>query len=454
MTGIPPRDIPRLLQDGALLLDVRDEKSYVNGHIKGAANVKIESMQVVAAKTPQNRKIVLIDGDGSMASQIADAMTRFGFDARFLDGGMSKWPGNTAKSAGAPTISGDELAKFIESKDVFLLDVREENEFADFKIPGAVNIPLGRLFVEKIAVPENKKVVTICSHGNRSMVATLALAQAGIEATSLTGGMAGWNQVLAETLLSKEQDLSIIQVEKIGKGCLSYVIESGSEAAVVDPAYPAERYMEIAKAWGFKIRAVLDTHQHADHVSAAAELATIADAKLYFSVKEDYRMNATMVDEGAEIALGSKKIAVLHTPGHTPGSMTYIVDRRFAMCGDTIFADSVGRPDLRDKAVEFAGQLYHTLHEKILSMPQDTIILPAHHEAGSRETRQTTVRDAKNLPLLDMDKAEFVSKIARATMPRPMNYSMIIKINRGSIPVPVHQIPDLEMGPNRCSVRM
>ena len=454
MAGILPQDVPRLSKEGALLLDVRDEKSYAAGHIKGAASIRIEAMQVVAAKTPRDRKIVLIDEDGAKSSQIAGAMARFGFDAGFLDGGMSKWTGDTEKSANAPTISGSELAESVKDEDVFLLDVREESEFSDFKMPGAVNVPLGRLFAEKIAIPSGKKVVTICSHGNRSMVAMLALAQAGIEASSLAGGMAGWNQVLSEAILSKEKDLAVIQVEKIGKGCLSYIIASENKAAVVDPAYPAARYMEIAESWGFKITAVLDTHQHADHVSAAAELAGIAGARLHLSAKEDYRIDAARVDEGSEIIIGSKKIAVLHTPGHTRGSMTYIVDGRFALCGDAIFADSVGRPDLRDNAAEFAGQLYDTLHEKILGMPQDTVLLPAHHEAGSDKTRQTTVCAAKNLPLLDMDKEEFVAKVSGAAMPRPGNYSMIIKINRGSIPVSANQIPDLEMGPNRCSVRM
>ncbi len=118
-----------------------------------------------------------------------------------------------------------------QKEDVFLLDVREPQEYSEFRIPGTVNIPLSRLFTPgaQSEIPKDKKIVTICSHGNRSMVATFALAQNGIEATSLVGGMALWNQVLNATAL-KEGDITVIQVEKLERdACLTLLDQAARQ---------------------------------------------------------------------------------------------------------------------------------------------------------------------------------------------------------------------------------
>jgi glyoxylase-like metal-dependent hydrolase (beta-lactamase superfamily II)/rhodanese-related sulfurtransferase len=444
-----------------LILDIRPKESYLQGHIPTAASAVCESMQqkqVIMSKLPPNMKIILVDEDGTAAKENATMMARFGFDAHYLKDGIKSWNGPTIKSTHDTTINGETLLDSLKNNDVFLLDVREPTEFSDFKIPGAVNIPLSRLFTQgyEATIPKDKKIVTICSHGNRSMVATFALAQKGIEATSLVGGMAMWNQVLAGTT-HREEGLTIIQVEKVGKGCLSHIIGSDGEAVVIDPTHPAAKYSEFAQKEGLKITKVIDTHQHADHVSAARDLAQMTGAKLYLSKIEEYRIESEKVDDGTVIPVGTKRIRAIHTPGHTQGSMSFVIDDRFVFSGDTLFVEGIGRPDLRDQAEEFAKNLYETLHNKILKLPDEAKIFPTHHGEGVNPTKDglffTTVKDAKNLPLLDLSQQEFVSRVVSITTPRPMNYSMIIKINKGVIPVSPMQIPDLEMGPNRCSIR-
>lgn len=445
-----------------LILDIRPKDTYMNGHLPGAANAVCQNMQqkqAVMSKLPPSMKIILIDDDATEAKQNAEMLARFGFDAHYLKDGMKSWSGDLVRSTQDTSISGDLLWDSLkQNKEVFLLDVREPEEYADFKIPGAVNVPLSRLFAtSQLEIPKDKKIVTICSHGNRSMAATFALAQKGIEATSLAGGMAMWNQVLNATPL-KENDLTIIQVEKIGKGCLSHIVGSDGEAVVIDPIYPAQKYLEFAKQHNLKITKVLDTHQHADHVSAARELASISGAKLYFSGLEEYKIESEKLGDGDTIPFGSKQLMVIHTPGHTPGSLSFVVDDKYVFSGDTLFVEGIGRPDLRDKAEEFAGHLYDTLHNKLLKFPDDTKVFPTHHSEGVSPTEGgvycTTIKAAKTLPLLDLDKTDFVSKVVSITTPRPMNYSMIIKVNRGTIPISPMQIPDIEMGPNRCSIRM
>ena len=106
---------------------------------------------------------------------------------------------------------------------------------------------------------------------------------------------------------------------------------------------------------------------------------------------------------------------------------------------------------------QFAQELYDTLHNKILTLPADAKIFPTHHGEGVKPTENgiyyTTVEMAKKLPLLDISKEEFVKKVVSITTPRPMNYGMVIKVNKGIIPPNPMMIPDLEMGPNRCSVQ-
>ncbi len=463
--SISEEELFKFIQDKKpiLILDIRSKDSFMQGHIDGSANAKCGSMQqkqIVMSKLPRNFKIVLIDEDGSEAKENAIMMARFGFDAHYLEGGVKNWTKGLVKSKQETEISNESLWNSIkENSDVFLLDVREPQEYEEFKIPGAVNVPLSQLFMpgSQEKIPKGKKIVTVCSHGNRSMVATFALAQKGIESTSLVGGMAGWNQVLNPTVVTKNDALTVIQVEKIGKGCLSHIVGSKGEAIVIDPTYPASKYMDIAKEHSLQISKVIDTHQHADHVSAAKELSKIANAKLYFSGKEEYKIEHTPVNDGDKIQFGEKQLMVIHTPGHTAGSMTYLVDDRYVFSGDTLFVEGIGRPDLRDKADEFAKDLFETLHNKLLKLSNEVKIFPTHHGEDIVPTENgvyyTTVEQAKKLPLLDLGKDEFVTRVVGITTPRPMNYSMIIKVNKGAIPIMIEQVPDLEMGPNRCSIR-
>ena len=451
-------------KEGVLILDLRPKEKFMEGHIPTSASVAAESpqqKQAMLSKVPAAFKIILVDDGSGEAEQYAGAMARFGYRAYFLKGGIPEWKSGLQKSSQAPVITGDSLYSKINNndQDIFLLDVREPMEFSEHKIPGAVNIPLGEIFMPDVQnkIPKDKKIVTICSHGNRSMVATFALAQKGIESSSLTGGMALWNQVLYDTIAKKAEDITIIQVEKVGKGCLSHIIGSGGEAAVIDPTHPASKYVEFAQKQGLKITNVIDTHQHADHVSATRELASQTGATLYYSAKEEYKIQAEKLDEGNELQIGSKKLKVVHTPGHTAGSMTYIIDNKYVFSGDILFVEGIGRPDLRDQAEQFAQELYDTLHNKILTLPTDAKIFPTHHGEGVKPTENgiyyTTVEMAKKLPLLDLSKEEFVKKVVSITTPRPMNYGMVIKVNKGIIPPNPMMIPDLEMGPNRCNVQ-
>ena len=253
---------------------------------------------------------------------------------------------------------------------------------------------------------------------------------------------------------------------------MSYVIESGKEIAVIDPVFPTDNYIQKAEKSGAKITKIIDTHQHADHVSAAKELAQKANATLYRSAYEQYQDNGNdennqhqpsftieKLQDGDTFNIGSISLKVIHTPGHTPGSLTINVGDKLLFTGDTLFVDSIGRPDLRDKAVEFAENLYNTIQKKIMRLPEDILILPAHFEKDVRaeELLVSTLGEVKKKSRFlnpTMTRDEFVEKISSKVMPTPPNYREIISINKGESPPKssLSETFDLEMGPNRCSM--
>lgn len=456
--GISSENLDRDLtqQKPLLVFDLRRKEDFEESHVVGSVHTvcDIHAKEKIMPKIPKNIKIVLISEPEDLAKEIAKMMISFGLNAYYLEGGFSSWRGETLKGQTGKMILPDQLIQKLE--DVFLLDVRNSDEFSEYRIPGSVNIPLNDLFNAKTLqkIPKDKEIVTICPHGNRAMIASFALARAGINSQTLAGGLAEWNQVLKPVTVI-QKPIKIIQVQKVGKGCLSHIVESEGEAIVIDPLYPFEKYSSIAKQHGFRITKVFDTHQHADHVSSARDLAISENTKLYFSKYEGYDINAYFVSDGDEVTFGKSKIRVIHTPGHTQGSLSYIVDEKYVFTGDILFVESIGRPDLRDKAEEFAGELYNTLHNKLLPLPQQTLVFPTHHGEDTEAINDafySTVEKSRKLPWLDISKQEFVKKVISITVPRPMNYKRIISINKGEIDLVPSEIPDLEIGPNRCAV--
>ena len=439
-----------------LIFDLRCPEQFEKSHVAGSVHAVCDAQakEKIMPKIPKNTKIVLISEPEQISKEIAAMMTEFGLDAYYLQGGFSSWNGPLDTGKTGKFITPDELISKLES--VYLLDVRDKDEFSEYQIPGSVNIPLDELFNQTLldTIPKDKEVVTICPHGNRAMIAGFALARGGIYSSTLQGGLTQWNQVLKPVTVVKEP-VKVIQIQKVGKGCLSHIVESDGEAIVIDPLYPIEKYTEIAKQQGFKITKVFDTHQHADHVSSARDLAKETAADLYLSKYEGYDYDANFVGDGDKVAFGNTTLRVIHTPGHTPGSLSFVVDEKHVFTGDILFVESIGRPDLRDQAEEFTEELYETLHEKLLQLPHYTMVFPTHHgqDAKSKDgAYYSTIQQSTRLPWLDISKEEFIAKVVAKTLPRPMNYRRIIAVNKGELKLVVSDVPDLEIGPNRCAV--
>ena len=397
---------------------------------------------------------------------------------------------------------GDLKKKLDNDENVFLLDVRTPQEYQAWKISydKYVNpklIPVDKLFVNDPTllkeIPKDKEIVTVCAHGNRSLIAANILNQLGYNVKSVKGGMAGWNKVydIAEIPVPKEAPFKIWQIRRISKGCMSYIISSKEDilAAVIDPSREIyEAYLKTAQDNELQIVKLIDTHQHADHVSGIGKLnktmITTTDMGVdqiftYFSSLEEYDSsnsqikNIEYVKDGDSINIGRDvTLRTIYTPGHTNGSMSFLLEYTlndnningkniiysYLFTGDTLFVDGVGRPDLRDQSIKFAKLLYDTYHKKILQLHNDTVVLPAHFNATSIALKhnipilETLGKIKKKIKFLSLDESEFIQYITDTVPPRPMNYKTIISINRQMLPYDEIEMPDLEAGPNSCMI--
>jgi glyoxylase-like metal-dependent hydrolase (beta-lactamase superfamily II) len=410
---------------------------------------------------------------------------------------------NGQKTGSSQEIEPNELKKKIDNhENIFILDVRTPQEYESWKLSYDKHdnpklIPIDRLFLNDSnllkEIPKDKEIVTVCAHGNRSLMAARLLNQLGYNVKSVKGGMAGWNKVydVAEVAVPKEAPFRIWQIRRISKGCMGYIVSSkeDSTAVVIDPSRENyEAFLKVAKENELKIVKIIDTHQHADHVSGVAKLAkaitaeTNSKALAYFSSLEEYNnenseINLNFIKDQDQIEI-TKKISLraIHTPGHTNGSMSFFIeyyddtdvkkstqDHLQYSCfftGDTLFVDSVGRPDLREEAGKYAGLLYQSYHQKIVKLPENTVVLPAHFNGNSIALKHgVPISDTigslkKKIKLLSMAEDEFVHFVTDTLPSRPMNYKTIIDINKKMLPYDGMEMPDLEAGPNSCAVSL
>ena len=350
-------------------------------------------------------------------------------------------------------------ARLGTAEELYLVDVREPAEFEEWPIPTAVNIPLGQLTARIDEVPADREVVTVCASGSRSSQAAEILSQSGRQAANLAGGMQAWSQTYDSVTL-EFADLRVVQVRRRGKGCLSYVVGAGDRAFVIDPSVGTDVYLRLADEHGWIIERVFDTHLHADHLSGARTLAADTGASLHLNPADNFAFAFEPLADGDRFELpGGHGVAVvaLHTPGHTRGSTVYVVSDRVALTGDTLFIESVGRPDLADKAKEFADDLYDSLHGSLLALPDELLVLPGHYgnEVVVRPDQPVggllgALR--KDLAALSFDRATFIEWAASRSVERPPNYVKIVEANLGNVGHPLAALLALEEGPNRCAV--
>ncbi|MCS7029378.1 MAG: MBL fold metallo-hydrolase [Bacteroidia bacterium] len=241
-----------------------------------------------------------------------------------------------------------------------------------------------------------------------------------------------------------------MKVEQIYTGCLAqgaYYITSNGEAAIIDPLRETKPYLDRLAKDGVKLKYIFETHFHADFVSGHLDLSKATGAPIVYGPTAKPAFEAIIAEDGQEFKIGNITIQVLHTPGHTLESVTYLLkdENGKPYCifsGDTLFLGDVGRPDLAQKAAnmtqeELAGMLYDSLMNKIMPLPDDVIVYPA-HGAGSacgknmmKETVDTLGNQKKvNYALRQPNKEAFIKAVLDGLLPPPKYFGMNVAMNK------------------------
>jgi glyoxylase-like metal-dependent hydrolase (beta-lactamase superfamily II) len=229
-------------------------------------------------------------------------------------------------------------------------------------------------------------------------------------------------------------------------GCAAYLFGCGTlgKCAVADAhEEDVDAYARFAESKGMRITHVIDTHIHADHLSGGPALARKVGAAYCLHESADVAVPFEPLHDGQQIDLGNTKVKVLHTPGHTPESVSLVVTdlRRgtepwFVLTGDTMFVGAVGRPDLPGQARENAAQIYDSIHRKLLTLPDGLEVFPAHFSgsmcgAGMSGKPSSTIGFEKRWnPMLARSKEEFVAALADVPA-KPAQMDEILRVNRG-----------------------
>ncbi len=242
-----------------------------------------------------------------------------------------------------------------------------------------------------------------------------------------------------------------MQVEQIYTGCLAqgaYYITSDGEAAIIDPLRETRPYTDRLQRDGVTLKYIFETHFHADFVSGHLDLSKKTNAPIVYGPNANAVFDFISATDGQEFMVGKIKIKVLHTPGHTIESTCYLLIDENGMphslfSGDTLFIGDVGRPDLAQKAAnmtqdQLAATLYHSLRDKVMTLPDEVIVYPAHgagSACGKNMSKETTstigIQKELNYALrANMTEAEFVKEVTEGLLPPPAYFGMNVAMNK------------------------
>jgi glyoxylase-like metal-dependent hydrolase (beta-lactamase superfamily II) len=391
-------------------------------------------------------------------------------------------------TAASPQKVWDRLSR---NEPMFILDVRNADEFERWRVEGpqpvpTLNVPYFELLdlegeeedvTEAVMrgvqaqlmpqLPNDRPILAVCAEGNTSNYVADGLRRLGFDAVNMEGGMEAWGNFYYWRPVEENERFSLFQVVRPARGCLSHVLVSDRHAAVFDPARHIETYEELATAVGARIEWVLDTHLHADHLSGGPALGQRDHIPYYLHPYDAIhpmdmlpaRMAYRPLEAEQVLRIGRAEVKVLHFPGHTLGTVAFLIDGRYLLNGDSLFLESIARPDLGGRAEAWAPLLYDSL-KRMAELPDETVVLPAHFSdiaAGDGTgVYRATLGDLKqrNPGLLKLAEGEqaFTDYILASLPEFPEAYIEIKRANAGLASPDERKAQELELGKNICAV--
>jgi glyoxylase-like metal-dependent hydrolase (beta-lactamase superfamily II)/rhodanese-related sulfurtransferase len=376
------------------------------------------------------------------------------------------------------TISVAELDEMIERGESFLLlDVRNQDEFERWKIEGrnpfeTVHIPYFQFIEDEDGsvnrVPKGKQVVVVCAKGGSAEYVAGVLCERGYDALLLDGGITAWGNYYRVRRIEAVKDVALYQIIRVARGDLAYAVVSNGEGILIDPTRHIEQYTNLAEREGFRIVAIFDTHAHADHISGGPKLAKALGAPYfmhpYDAIHPIDMLPATIeyeyLKDGFTFQFGNATLKGIHIPGHTLGNMAFLVNDRYLFTGDSIFIVSVARPDLGGRGQEWVPIHYESLYKKLLVLPDETLVFPAHFATASREGRpdgtfyDTLGNIKRNNPreYQSPSKEAFIEFMLSTLPVFPPQYVDIKRVNAGLLVPDEEKAQELELGKNVCAL--
>lgn len=364
-----------------------------------------------------------------------------------------------------------------EGYDFTLLDVRNNEEFGRFKVEGPhltkmINIPYIE-FIEKeeesiaqFQVPKEENIRIVCAkEGSARYVGEILANNGWKDVKILEEGIKSWGNMLTPKLVGSENGYSLFQFIRPGKASCSYGLIYEDEMVVFDPSRNVNFYQDFAGEHGARIIKTFETHLQADYISGSKFIHSDTGARIV-GHRNDFKdaafeYKSLQDQEIFEFAKGGPVIKALHTPGHTPGSTSYLIDRKYLITGDTVFILSIGRPDLGGMMEEWAKLLFNTLKTKIKDVKDDVLVLPGHYLEWSEANPDHLFIDTmgsirqKNADIYGIENEnDFVQFIRDNMRKQPDVYSQIRKVNAGLLEVDEEEQEVMDLGKNECAASM
>ncbi len=394
------------------------------------------------------------------------------------------------------SIKASELFKVLTAnKDIVIFDIRREEDFKRWKVEGKskvtyINIPYAEIVPHRfVGAPDreqretasakryftentledltfDKEILVVCARGITSDFVAKALRSLGYNAYHLEEGMEGWGNFYYIKEVVEDKDISVYQVIRPARGCLSHIIVSLGEMIIIDPLRHTEIYEKFAAEKKVKISLVLDTHAHADHISGGPKLNK--DGIPYYLHPYDgihpmdmlpAQISYSYLHNRSVFNLGSARITTKHIPGHTLGNVIFILNNKFIFSGDSIFINSISRPDLGGKGEKWAPLHYASLKE-ITSLGNQMVVLPGHYskldemnDEGIFAAKLGTLKESnEDLMMLEKGRDQFVEYILNSLPEFPTQYVDIKRVNLGILKVDEEKARELELGRNICAL--
>ena len=355
-------------------------------------------------------------------------------------------------------------------EDIVVLDVRNKKDFGRFQVESPYPFEMVNIsyydFMEiedecVAKVPAGRKIRIVCAQEGSAKYVAEILEKHGYEDVGyLAGGIKTWGNMLVPKLVADKEDYKLYQFIRPGKASCSYGLLSEGEIMFFDPSRNVDFYLGFARENNCKVIKTFETHLQADYISGSRMIAEQTGAVFFGDGDFEGSKNPyTPLEDGEthSFSKGGPEVVVLFTPGHTPGSTSFVVANQYMISGDMVFISSIGRPDLGGQAESWAVMLYNSI-QLVKKLDHNMVILPGHYMDWEEATDDllfiTTLGEAidRNHDIYYTEsEAAFIQFIKDNMRPQPEEYAEIRLVNANAKEVEDDRAEELDLGKNECA---